>query len=424
MKIGYLIPGFPSQTHIFFWREKCALEKLGVEVEFASTRRPDARLVTHSWAADAMARTVYLHPPRPGAALGTLLELLRAGPGGWGRCAAAVARAEGYSALGRFRLLALMFLGGQLAHTARRKGWSHVHVHSCADCANIGLFASLLSGLTYSLTLHGPLKDYGPNQRQKWRHASFALVITTRLLADVREELSGHLPDFVDVAPMGVDLRVFQRQSPYRPWQGSGPCLIFSCGRLTPVKGHKELVRAIAFLRDRGVDAQLRIAGEDASSGQEYRRSLEQMIGNLSLGHSVTLLGAVPEEAVRSELEQAQVFALASWAEPLGVATMEAMAMELPVVVTGRGGVPELVDDGVSGLLVDPKAPQQLADAILSVIRSPRLAQRLGEASRRKIEASFHSGISAQRIAGHLHALAGPLAQRRRSWFSQGASSR
>ena len=70
------------------------------------------------------------------------------------------------------------------------------------------------------------------------------------------------------------------------------------------------------------------------------------------------------EDTVNESLEKAQVFVLASWHEPLGVTIMEAMAMEMSVVVTGSGGVKELVDDGIDGLLVEPQSPEQLADAI------------------------------------------------------------
>ena len=77
-------------------------------------------------------------------------------------------------------------------------------------------------------------------------------------------------------------------------------------------------------------------------------------------------------------------------------------AMQAPVVTTGAGGVKELVDDGVDGLLVDPKQPQQLADAIARILRDPELAARLSSAGRRKIEQSFHSGVSAQVIARNI----------------------
>jgi hypothetical protein len=84
---------------------------------------------------------------------------------------------------------------------------------------------------------------------------------------------------------------------------------------------------------------------------------------------------------------------LGSLEEPLGVAIMEAMAMRVPVVVTGAGGVPELVDDGVDGLLVPAREPGRMADSLLRLLRDPGSRPRLSESGRRKIETSFHSGV-------------------------------
>jgi glycosyltransferase involved in cell wall biosynthesis len=208
---------------------------------------------------------------------------------------------------------------------------------------------------------------------------------------------------------MGVDVERFRRPSPYQPWDGAGPARIFSCGRLNPCKGHDDLIRAVSLLRDRGIQAHLHIAGEDDSKTGDCRRSLEELIAHFGIGDRVRLLGAVPEETVRAELEAAHLFALASLEEPLGVVIMEAMAMEIPVVVTGAGGVAELVQDEVDGLLVQPRKPDQLAEALSRVLQSPELARQLSVAGRRRILESFHSGLSAQVLTQCLNRVkAGP----------------
>jgi colanic acid/amylovoran biosynthesis glycosyltransferase len=113
----------------------------------------------------------------------------------------------------------------------------------------------------------------------------------------------------------------------------------------------------------------------------------------------------VSEDTVNESLEKAQVFVLASWHQPLGVAIMEAMAMEMPVVVTGSGGVKELVDDGIDGLLVEPQAPEQLGDAIVQVLQNPELALSLSQKSRKKIMAKFSHDRSAETLAQCLEKL-------------------
>jgi colanic acid/amylovoran biosynthesis glycosyltransferase len=405
--IGYFIPEFPGQTHIFFWRELKELRAMGLKPEIVSTHRPPQHLVSHSWSEAAARETVYLYPPGPkllGAALG---EMLRAGPRAWLRCVKCIAAADISGLAARLRLAGLVLIGAELAAVGRQRGWKHVHVHSCANAANIALFANLLTGLSYSLTLHGGLHDYGPNQRSKWQHAAFGIVITRTLKAELKKSLGSALPERLEIAPMGVDLSVLNRSRPYEPWSGIGPCVIFSCGRLNPCKGHDDAVRAVALLRQQGIDARLTIAGQDDTAGGSYRKMLDGLIRELQLEGSVTLLGAVAEEAVRQQLEAAHVFALASLQEPLGVAIMEAMAMGVPVVATREGGVPELIEHDADGLLIDARAPGQLAAALTRVLRDAELARRLGTAGRRTVAERFHSGVSARVLADGVSACSG-----------------
>jgi glycosyltransferase involved in cell wall biosynthesis len=164
------------------------------------------------------------------------------------------------------------------------------------------------------------------------------------------------------------------------------------------------VIRAVALLKEKGIGATLRIAGEDDSSNGQTRIFLEELIGKMSLSENVMLMGAVSEQKICRELEKAHVFVLASREEALGVATMEAMAVGVPVVATGVGGVPELVGHGKTGLLVAPGKPQEIAEAIETVITDSKLARNFSAASQKKIAACFHERISAETISESLKA--------------------
>ncbi len=269
-KIGYFVPEFPGQTHIFFWRELKQLRELGFDPEIVSTRMPPKSIVSHNWSAKAMNETTYLFPPTLFGAVTAIWKIIQCGPFAWGRVMKAIFSAEAPTFKCRLRLLLLMMLGARMAHLAQKRKWDHIHVHSCADAANISMFAKLLSNIPYSMTLHGPVEDYGLNQRQKWQHSKFSIVITQKLLREVESELGDYLPESVPVAPMGVELSTFERKVPYEAWTGSGPFKIFSCGRINPCKGHEYLTRAVAALQKRGIDARLKIAG--ASDSTKTRR--------------------------------------------------------------------------------------------------------------------------------------------------------
>ncbi len=397
IRIGYFVPEFPSQTHAFFWREKQSLADLGVEVDCLSTRRPPREISSHTWCKQAEGETSYLIPMSLKEILHSFYEIFQAGSSNWVQCLRSIFLSIDTNLLDKFKLLALVVVSGKLLWLHKRYKWCHIHVHSCANSANILLFASLLSRskLTYSITLHGPLSDYGSNQFQKWRNASFAIVITRKLYGEIQGTLAENLPKIVKIAPMGVDCVKFKRSQPYVPWDGTEILRIFSCGRLNPCKGHEYLIRAISTLKNSGIDVLLEIAGEDEQGGKGYHKTLDALIVSIGAIDSVKLLGAISEHEVAEKLESAHIFALASLHEPLGVAIMEAMAMEVPVIATDSGGVKELVSHNLNGILVPPKDSESLGNAIKIIAQSANLANRLSENARNRVISDFQDTLSA-----------------------------
>ncbi|UYV38724.1 glycosyltransferase family 4 protein [Rhodobacteraceae bacterium D3-12] len=384
--IGILIPQFPGQTHIFFWREILELENLGASVALFSTRRPPLGLIAHDWSDEAMARTTYLGMLNP---LNTALALPRLPL----RALWRDLRREGAEFL-RDALICLP-AARRLAVDCRAAGIAHVHAHSCGRTALICALANRIWGLSYSLTLHGPLSDYGPGQGFKWRHARFGTVITRKLTRELEQTLGPDLPKTLYLQPMGVDPAVLRRSAPYQPPKPGKPLRLFSCGRLNVVKGHQGLLQALALLRARGINATLEIAGEDDAGGSGFHTELAADIARLGLEEHATLLGAIDAEDVRARLDAAHLFVLASWHEPLGVAYMEAMSMGVPTIGTTTGGVPELITSGRDGLLVPPKSPALLADTIAALAADPDRCQSLSHAGRERITGTFTSAHGA-----------------------------
>jgi len=407
VRLGYVVPEFPGQTHGFFWRETGVLTQLRIQPDIVSTRRPRLDSANQEWGGQAERLTTYLVPSSLPELVSMVRELRTPGRRRMAEIIRAANEMSGKGSRPFLRLrhirplakqLAWLALGGRLSGLARERGWQHVHVHSCGNAASIALYAHLLSGLPYSLTLHGPLSDYGPNQAPKWANAAFSIVITNELNDAVRWALGTAVPRHVAVAPMGVDAEEFSRAAPYTPWSGKEAFRIFSCGRLNPSKGHDVLLAAVAEMLQAGANVELTIAGEDESGGNGYRRELEGLLDHHGLRHRVQLLGAVPAGRIRQELDRSHAFVLASHAEPLGVAIMEAMCMGVPVVATAAGGVPELVLEG-TGLLVSPGNPNELASAITRLTIDPELCVALGVAGRERASTAFGHRRSAEVLA-------------------------
>lgn len=152
-----------------------------------------------------------------------------------------------------------------------------------------------------------------------------------------------------------------------------GPLNVLSVGRLHWKKAHDDGLRAVAALRDRGVEVRHRIAGEG-----DQREKLLFLIDQLDLGDSVELLGTCTEAQVRSELARADVMLLPSLSEGISNAVLEAMAAGRPVVTTDCGGMSEVVSDGVDGMVVGVGDIAAMTDRLEALARDPQLRHTIG----------------------------------------------
>jgi glycosyltransferase involved in cell wall biosynthesis len=389
--LGYLIPEFPGQTHIFIWREIEQVRRLGHRVHLYSTREPpDRDRARHAFAAEAAERTTYLWPPST-TSLAASAAWALARPS---RLLAAtrLALTIDVDAKPNWRsVLPLVAPACILGYALIRDRVDHLHVHSCANSALIALLAKRLTGVPYSLVLHGDLHWWGGGLAQKFGEADFTMVITRRLLAEVRSAVPGLREEQLLLGPMGVDT---ERWKPGARPDAAGPFHVVSVGRLHRVKGHDTAIRSIQRLTGQGRDVVLSIVGE----GPERDR-LAELAGALGVADHVRLRGSLPEHEIIALLREADAFLLASHSEPLGVAYMEAMALELPTIGTHAGGVPELITDGVDGLLVAPHDEAGVADAVARLMDDPALRVALGKAARDRIVARFDSRAGATALA-------------------------
>lgn len=181
------------------------------------------------------------------------------------------------------------------------------------------------------------------------------------------------------IVPNGVDLRVFESG----PRCTEGPLRLLCVGRLIERKGHRHLLDALATLTRSGVDASLELVG----TGDERRR-LENLVAALGLRDRVVFAGYVPREEIPRRYAAADVFVLPSYNEGMSVATLEAMAAGLPIVVTRTGGSAELVEDGVNGLTFDWGDTHTLSQHLARFAADRHMGHRMGAASRARA-ASF-----------------------------------
>jgi colanic acid/amylovoran biosynthesis glycosyltransferase len=236
-----------------------------------------------------------------------------------------------------------------------------MHNHIAENSASVAMFASLLSGVPYSMTVHGPGIFFHPKQwalGEKIARSAFTACIThfcksqCMLFSDPEDwpklEIvrCGVGASFVDVEPVPVPL---------------APRLV-CVGRICAEKGMLLLVQAVAQYIAEGGDCELVMVGDGPLRG-----AIERLVEQRGLQGKVRILGWQSSESVRAELEQSRALVLPSFAEGLPVVVMEALALGRPVVTSAIAGIPELVLDGQNGWLVPPSSMEGLVAAIRAV---------------------------------------------------------
>jgi glycogen synthase len=279
------------------------------------------------------------------------------------------------------------------------------HAHTWyADMA--GLWIRTLHRIPLVVTLHSlePLRPWKADQLGSGYHLSSWIERTAVESADrviavsagMRDDILAHFaadPARVVVIHNGIDPERFRRSERRDALERLGvrePYVLF-VGRITDQKGIFDLLAAAGRL-PAGVRVVLCASAPDTPEIEaRLRRALPEH-------PSVTWIGEmVPHDVLVQLYSRAAVFACPSVYEPFGLINLEAMACGTPVVASRVGGILEVVDDGVTGLLVPPAAPEALAAALVRVLGDPALAARLGEAGRRRVEAAFSWARIAER---------------------------
>jgi sugar transferase (PEP-CTERM/EpsH1 system associated) len=279
-------------------------------------------------------------------------------------------------------------LVGELYRLLRREQPHVVHTHGWGTLLE-GLTAARLAGVP--VVIHG---EHGtlqlrPHQRwlqrRGWSAADQVLSVSTRLAERMSRE-TGFARARIRTIRNGVDLSRFghiARAVARRQLDlAADASVIVTVGRLVPVKDHLTLLESVAELRRDGREATLVVAGEGPLKSTLVERAV-----SLGIDRSVRLVGHRPD--VELVLAAADVFALSSESEGLCNTILEAMASGLPVVATRVGGADEMVQDGITGLLVPARSPRELARALDSVLSDTTLRRSLGAAGRARAESEF-----------------------------------
>lgn len=207
------------------------------------------------------------------------------------------------------------------------------------------------------------------------------IAVSNAVAAHYRAALGLHA---IEIVHNPVDLEAIDSLQLHKVRKLGEAVHIVVPGRLVPEKGHTDLLQALALLRDQGLAFTATIAGDGP-----LRDQLQQHISAAGLQEVVSFTGILHYEQLLATVATADIVVIPSRFEGFGLAAIEAMALSRPVIVTAVGGLVEIVDDGISGVMVPSRQPRELASALQRLMASGALRETLGNAGRKRVEQAF-----------------------------------
>jgi colanic acid/amylovoran biosynthesis glycosyltransferase len=286
-----------------------------------------------------------------------------------------------------------IYLGSQMVE----EGITYLHTHFAGRAATAAWSVWSVYGIPYSLTTHAYdlfTNFNNPASNSLWRNKNGSSLLDLKLeeaqrIITISEfnrryliEKLGVTDSKLQVIQCGVDVSRFQpdvKRLNDRP-------LVLSVGGLVEKKGHDVLLRACSYLKNWGYTFQCKIIGEGA-----LLPDLVALTKSLKLEEYVHFCGRVHHSEILKYHKEADIFALACVKgkdgnmDGIPVALMEAMAMEIPVVTTNISGIPELVESGTTGFVVEPGDPKELAERLRQLLDDIQLRQAMGRRGREKV---------------------------------------
>lgn len=394
MRLAYLVSEYPAVSHTFILREVRRLRTRSLDVRVASINSP-RRPAEEMTAVEREEEKSTFYIKRAGiiGAINAHLRAIIRNPVAYIR-GLIFALKLGWADLRQVLYSVLYFTEALiLSNWMEDQSLSHVHVHFANPASTVGLITRQIFATGFSFTVHGPDEFYdvrGQHLSKKIAGASFVLCIGLFARSQLMMLSPIHSWSKFEVVPLGIDLEVFSKP-PFRP--AAETFRILCVGRLVAAKGQQVLIAAVDRLVKAGEKVSLRFVGDGPD-----RTNLEHEVKLRGLGKQISFEGNINQDKIGQFYREADGFALASFAEGIPVVLMEAMAMEIPCVSTMVAGIPELIRDGIDGLLVMPSDDRALAETIGRLVNDVALRRRLGEAGRRRVMEKYDLDKNVERL--------------------------
>jgi len=409
--VAFLLSRYPAISHTFFLKEILGLRKRGMDIRVASINPPDRpRQDLPAVEGAEAAATFYIKAGGKLGLLARVLSIALSHPGVAWRGLKSALKFGNWDLKGRAYSFFYMAEALLVGDWMRRHGLSHLHVHFGGAVATVGMVTSQAWQIPWSVTLHGPDEFFDQDAfylRQKIESAAFIICISDFCRSQVLRVAPSVVDSRLEVVRLGVDCETLQPDEIRQPLACSeltasvspasaptSPFHIVCTGRMVAAKGHRILLEALSALIASDVSLTCTLIGD----GPE-RPVLEEQARRQGISGNVHFLGALAHGPTLERVATADVFVLASFAEGLPVALMEAMALGIPCISTTIAAIPELIHDRQNGLLVPPANVEALREALARLAAEPELRHQLGIEARATAESEYNLAHNLDRLA-------------------------
>lgn len=387
--IAYLAPEIPALSATFVYNEIFGLENMGFQILPLSVHVPGT-FAKGDRLDELTSRTHYLYGESSRHSIWANMRMILGSPLRYFKTLyTAVSDSIKIGMMTHIGkgLLYRFFKASRVAVILRRKHCSHIHVHFAHIPTDIAMYASGLTGIPFSFTSHAnDLFERGWLLKEKVERARFAVTISEYNRQYLMER--GAPEHKIHVVRCGVDSISFPLTIHDDPHQEISR--IGTLGRMVEKKGFDTLIRACKILADKGFRFHVEIVGD----GPQFVM-LQEFVQTRDLSSSIIFCGPLPHNRVPGWLKGLDLFVLPCRKDSHGdmdgipVVLMEAMLSGVPVISTRLSGIPELIEDGKTGLLIDPDDPTQLAEGIERLLSNHSLRKRLYANAVQKVRTEF-----------------------------------
>lgn len=387
MCVAYIVKRYPRYSETFIVNEILAHEKAGLEVHIFALLPPQD---SHFQDIIAKVRAPVTYLPAKADRASTFWERQKK---------AARWYPETWQVLGRYPNASVreVLQALELSLHIGRMQITHLHAHFATTSTTVAQIASAITGVPFSFTAHAKDIFHQDNDfaalATKFEQAKRAITVSDFNYHYLTQELSVNREKVVKIYN-GLDLDQF----PYCSPEQREP-MICAIGRLVEKKGFCDLIKACQHLKLQGINFQCEIIGDG-----DLKHELQQQINDLELKDIVTLKGSLPQQEIKQHLRQAAVFAAPCVVgedgnrDGLPTVLLESMALGTPCVSTDVTGIPEVILDGQTGLMVEQRNPKSLAGALERLLNQTQLRVSLSQQARLLIESQFNIHTNAKKI--------------------------